>query len=308
MSGPLDSGGSRAFALTYLLLEAGAIAGYWLALWLLPDARSAFTLTSAPPGALWSLLPAEAGLVAAALLAAIGVQRRAAWSVAALWLHAGSAVYASLYAFGMAIAEPRLWPGAGLMIPVLVVPLTLAKSAHVSASPEQQDSRWCLVRTGVQTALFWAFFLLIVPVLLKRVESALGWSSPSFEASLFRTMGICIFAAAGAVGLWSGWTLAVVGQGTPLPLDPARRLVIAGPYRFVRNPMALTGVMQGVAVGLWLGSWLVVVYALSGALLWHVVVRPQEERELIERFGPAYEGYRSAVLCWLPRTTPLPRC
>ena len=99
--------------------------------------------------------------------------------------------------------------------------------------------------------------------------------------------------------------MATAGRGTPLPTSPARRLVIAGPYRWVRNPMALAGVLQAVGVGLWLGSWVVVAYALCGAVLWHVVVRPQEERELIERFGEPYEHYRRAARCWLPRTTPL---
>lgn len=117
---------------------------------------------------------------------------------------------------------------------------------------------------------------------------------------------MAVFIAAGALGLWSGWTLAVVGRGTPLPLDPARRLVVAGPYLYVRNPMALSGVMQGVGVGLWCGSWLVIAYAVNGALLWHAVVRPQEEYELSERFGDDYAAYRRVRKCWLPRFTPLP--
>jgi protein-S-isoprenylcysteine O-methyltransferase Ste14 len=48
------------------------------------------------------------------------------------------------------------------------------------------------------------------------------------------------------------------------------RLVVAGPYRWVRNPMALASIAQGVAVGLILSSWLVVVYAVAGALLWPI--------------------------------------
>ena len=98
-----------------------------------------------------------------------------------------------------------------------------------------------------------------------------------------------------------GWTMAVKGCGTPLPLDTAARLVLAGPYRYVRNPMAVGGLAQGFAVSLWLGSWLTAGYVLSGLLFWQVLVRPIEERELADRFGEPYEDYRKAVRCWWPR-------
>ena len=80
-----------------------------------------------------------------------------------------------------------------------------------------------------------------------------------------------------------------------------RRLVISGPYRVVRNPMAIAGITQGVAVGLMLGSWLVVVYTLCGSLVWNWVIRPFEEDDLAYRFGAEFEAYRSRVGCWIPR-------
>ena len=33
------------------------------------------------------------------------------------------------------------------------------------------------------------------------------------------------------------WGFALRGRGTPLPLDPPKKLVVEGPYRVVRNPM-----------------------------------------------------------------------
>lgn len=74
-------------------------------------------------------------------------------------------------------------------------------------------------------------------------------------------------------------------------------LVIAGPYRWVRNPMAVAGVAQAASVGLILGSWLVVVYAVGGALLWNVGIRPW--RSATSRRGSATPtagtGSRSAA-------------
>jgi protein-S-isoprenylcysteine O-methyltransferase Ste14 len=37
----------------------------------------------------------------------------------------------------------------------------------------------------------------------------------------------------------------------------ANRLVVVGPYRIVRNPMAVAGALQTIGVGLWVGSWAV---------------------------------------------------
>ncbi|WP_341873828.1 isoprenylcysteine carboxylmethyltransferase family protein [Leucobacter coleopterorum] len=81
----------------------------------------------------------------------------------------------------------------------------------------------------------------------------------------------------------------------------ARQLVVTGPYRFVRNPMAVAGVSQAVAVGLMMNSWLVVAYALCGSLVWNWIIRPLEEADLAERFGAAFEEYRAQVACWIPR-------
>ena len=94
--------------------------------------------------------------------------------------------------------------------------------------------------------------------------------------------------------------MAIRGQGTPLPIDTARELVIVGPYRYVRNPMAIAGLSQAAAVGLFLGSPGVVLYAITGAVVWSVFVQPREEADLLHRFGVRYAKYRREVSCWIP--------
>ena len=49
--------------------------------------------------------------------------------------------------------------------------------------------------------------------------------------------GIVAGVAGGALALWCILTFALVGQGTPAPFDPPRKLVDQGPYGCVRNPM-----------------------------------------------------------------------
>jgi hypothetical protein len=95
--------------------------------------------------------------------------------------------------------------------------------------------------------------------------------------------------------------MALRGRGTPLPLCAAREFVTTGPYRHVRNPMAVAGIAQGVAVGVFFDSSLVVLYALAGAVLWHTAIRPPEERDLLARFPAAFPAYRDEVPLWVPR-------
>ena len=78
------------------------------------------------------------------------------------------------------------------------------------------------------------------------------------------------------------------------------RLAITGPYRSVRNPMALAGLLQTVGVGLVVGSWMVCAIAVAGAVVWNVFIRPAEEADLAARFGEPYRRYAEHVRCWIP--------
>jgi len=98
--------------------------------------------------------------------------------------------------------------------------------------------------------------------------------------------------------------MSLFGRGTPLPLDATRELVVRGPYAGVRNPMVMAGLGQGLAVGLYSGSVLVLLYVVVGGLIWDLVVRPMEEADLLRNFGARYQRYREAVKCWCPTFRP----
>jgi protein-S-isoprenylcysteine O-methyltransferase Ste14 len=162
---------------------------------------------------------------------------------------------------------------------------------------------WNVVKTLTQTLVFWSVFLVVLPAAIFQLEHGLGLDGWRFGSPASRWTGVGLFVLGGSLGLVSGMVMAVYGAGTPLPLDCPRRLVVVGPYRYVRNPMAVAGLCQGIAVGLILGSPAVVAYAVLGGPAWHLFVRPWEEADLESRFGDSYRRYRAAVRCWLPRTT-----
>lgn len=156
-----------------------------------------------------------------------------------------------------------------------------------------------LRRTFTQLVLFWLSFLGLGPALLVLLEARYDitrWPSPTL-----RVAGATLLVAASALGFWSARSMARLGRGTPMPSACAPRLVTTGPYRRVRNPMAVAGIAQGLAVGLVLGSTSVVLYALAGAVVWHLGVRPYEERDLARRFGAEYSEYRARTGLWWPR-------
>jgi protein-S-isoprenylcysteine O-methyltransferase Ste14 len=159
-----------------------------------------------------------------------------------------------------------------------------------------------VAKTLTQIVVFWSFFLAVLPMVIAAVEHWLG--IPSFASPGTRIAGAAIFVAMGSIGFYCGMIFAVLGSGTPLPLDTTTKLVIVGPYRHIRNPMALTGITQGFAVGLYLGSPLTVVYAILGAFAWHFLARPWEEADLERRFGAPYSDYKNAVQCWIPKLAP----
>ena len=94
------------------------------------------------------------------------------------------------------------------------------------------------------------------------------------------------------------------GRGTLSPLDPPRKLVVRGPYRFVRNPMyvGVTLIVLGEVLltrsrGLfvWWAAWFALV---------NLFILGYEEPALRRQFGADYERYSAAVRRWLPRLRP----
>jgi protein-S-isoprenylcysteine O-methyltransferase Ste14 len=121
-----------------------------------------------------------------------------------------------------------------------------------------------------------------------------------------RPLGWIVVAVGAIVGLPCVWEFAWRGLGTPAPFDPPRKLVVTGPYRFVRNPMYLGMgvVMAGCAIvfphaaNIFLGE-----LGAAFALVYAFVV-VYEEPALRGMFGDDYLDYCRNVRRWIPRVSP----
>ena len=95
-----------------------------------------------------------------------------------------------------------------------------------------------------------------------------------------------------------------VGRGTLAPWDPTTRLVVLGPYRYVRNPM-ISGVLFVLLSEAALFGSLALLLWFGLALAVNAVYMPLvEEPGLQRRFGEEYERYRAHVPRWIPRVRP----
>lgn len=152
-------------------------------------------------------------------------------------------------------------------------------------------------RALTYAALFIGFVLVYLPGRL------LSWSGIARPAIIAKPQvaGMLIGAAGLAVALWCIFTFATIGKGTPAPFDPPRRLVIRGPYCFVRNPMYIGAGFALASAALFYESLPLLGYASLFFLTTHVFVVLYEEPTLRRTFGQEYEAYCRQVGRWWPR-------
>jgi protein-S-isoprenylcysteine O-methyltransferase Ste14 len=103
---------------------------------------------------------------------------------------------------------------------------------------------------------------------------------------------------------WTSRLFITVGEGTPAPWDPPQKLVVRGPYRFVRNPMITSVLIMLAAEALLFRSWPIVGWMAVFWLINAVYFPLSEEKGLEKRFGEDYRRYKANVPRWIPRLTP----
>jgi protein-S-isoprenylcysteine O-methyltransferase Ste14 len=152
-----------------------------------------------------------------------------------------------------------------------------------------------IIRTLVFTIFVPGFWTVLMPYWLlpqgikpdMHGAGAAGWLLIGAGAALYLA---CAF-----------WGFAIRGKGTPLPLDPPKKLVVEGPYRLVRNPMywSVASVMLGEAAVFHSLALAELAAAFAVGVILFVLL--YEEPELRQKFGAEYEEYCRRVPRWLPR-------
>ncbi len=197
--------------------------------------------------------------------------------------------------------QPFVQPGPGWLLGVVVVFL-------VSHVPALWLARWTSENRdlGLRAALLafgfgWLAFGLLPCVVMRAMGG--GWGD-------LPTAWPVLLAAAAAlapiqlIGLAGVQMFVLRGNGTPIPLDPTDRLVRAGIYAYVTNPMQLCTAATWVVMGLMLGNPWVVMMAGMAWVFVRGMVRWHHRHDLLERFPKGWPEYRANVPEWLPRWRP----
>ncbi|MDR2946290.1 MAG: isoprenylcysteine carboxylmethyltransferase family protein [Candidatus Adiutrix sp.] len=161
---------------------------------------------------------------------------------------------------------------------------------------------------GVPAKRRWIIPILVLPVngviLIPAVVLWLSGYQWRANAPLLTVLGAALLCAGLGVAVWTMRLFHTLGQGTAAPWEPPKKLVVAGPYCYVRNPMLSSVFVMLAAEALLLNSWavfawLAVFFALNMAYFPLV-----EEKGLERRFGDDYRNYKRHVPRLVPRLTP----
>jgi protein-S-isoprenylcysteine O-methyltransferase Ste14 len=144
----------------------------------------------------------------------------------------------------------------------------------------------------------------VVPVWIARsgnLDFALS-GSPGTQA--LQVIGIAVLSIGLLLFATSLRRFATEGEGTLAPWDPPRRLVVRGPYRYVRNPMISGVIFVLIGQSLVLVSLPHAAWALAVFMLNAIYIPLAEEPMLEERFGEDYREYCRHVGRLVPRLRP----
>ena len=140
-------------------------------------------------------------------------------------------------------------------------------------------------------------FIVLVPYFLESFFG--GWLA--VDIGIIRYIGLIPILFGIFVYIRCAWSFGSAGKGTPAPIDPPKKLVVQGLYRYVRNPMYVGVLALLIGESILFSSLVLFLYAAVVFLCFHLFVVLYEEPTLRDKFGDSYRQYCDSVPRWLPR-------
>ena len=197
--------------------------------------------------------------------------------------------------------EPLVYAGQGWFLGVLFVFL-IAHLPAIYLSRWTADERLLPVRAAL---LAFGFGFLAFAALPSITMAAMGGAWGVGELSLIKLIiGAPAILICFVLGLTAVQMFVVHGDGTPIPLDPTKRLVRTGIYAYLVNPMQLSSALTWAVTGFIIGNIWVASAALMAWVFVIGMVRYHHRHDLLKRFPDGWPEYRAHVSEWRPRWRP----
>ena len=197
--------------------------------------------------------------------------------------------------------EPLVFAGPYWFAGVVFVFLT----AHIPAiylAKWTAEDRLLPMRCALLALMTGGMILIILPSL---IMLAMGGEWALFERPIWAgALALIGVGFASTLGLAANQMLCLQGGGTPIPLDPTKRLVRSGIYAYVSNPMQLSAALCWIVLGLYLQNiWIIAAAAMAWVFV-QGMVRWHHRHDLLKRFPDGWPEYKANVPEWIPRWRP----
>ncbi len=148
-----------------------------------------------------------------------------------------------------------------------------------------------------------AIFIFGIPLLIILLSHFLDnyFNLPGFNFRLAVLFSPFLMITGLILVIWSVWCQFKRGKGSPVPLIPTQKLVITGPYKYCRNPMALGTVIYYLGIALFESSFSSLLLVALFSILFVLYIKLVEEKELEARFGKDYSEYKKKTPFIIPR-------
>lgn len=197
-------------------------------------------------------------------------------------------VACTLFLIGGTSAWPEAWVYLGMMALITIANSLATEPSLLAERSRLQEGtkRWDILLSSF-TALWGPLIVLVIASLDKR----LGWSAP---LPTWVTVSALVLLLIGAgLGTWAMHTNRFFSATVRIQHDRNQQVIDSGPYRFVRHPGYIGGIIGHLAVPCLLGS--IVGLLASILVVVGIIFRTALEDRLLHSELSGYESYAQRV-------------
>lgn len=148
-------------------------------------------------------------------------------------------------------------------------------------NPKEGVKSWDRLYFALSTPLFFA------GVILAGLDARFHWTKDI--PALVYALGVVVYLAGHAIMQWARYTNRFFSSMVRIQTDRGQTVCKEGPYRYVRHPGYVGGILFEVTTGIVLGSWWACVPQVIAALL--LIWRTSKEDRTLQSELPGYDEY-----------------